>query len=154
MARSGHKLSNERLRILGLPPGRYSLSIDGVNVGTYSHAVLAAKIELQANSKTPQYQQALAVAMLNKERNDKVIRPLRNKWHQLRNKFTRPGKTGTAEYKAFLPEFRRQVAELEKQSKDFEARIYAAAQPVPRKYSIRRVVAPRRKKKQRAGDKT
>ena len=138
LAKSGHKLSNERLRILGLPAGRYDLSIDGVKVGTYSHATLAAKVELQANKKTPQYQQALAVARLNKKRNDEAIRPLRNKWLELRGRFVRPGKTGSAEYEAYLPEFRRRIEELEKKSREFEERIYAAAQPVARHYSITR----------------
>ena len=138
MAKSGHRLSNERVRVLGLAPGRYDLLIDGIKVGTYSHAVLASKIELQANAKTPQYRQALAVAELNKERNEKVIRPLRNKWLQLRGKFTRPGKTGTPEYEAYMRDFRKAVGELERQSKEYEARIYEAAQPVARKYVIQR----------------
>jgi len=136
MTKSGHKLSNERLRVLGLAPGRYDLSIDGVHVGTYAHAVLAAKIELQANDKTPQYQQAVAVANLNKERNDKAIHPLRDKWAQLRNRFTRPGKTGTEEHKEYLVEFNKDVAALNQLAAEYETKIYAAAQPVARKYEI------------------
>ncbi|MBC8357263.1 MAG: SGNH/GDSL hydrolase family protein [Planctomycetes bacterium] len=136
ITKSGHKLSNERLRVLGLSPGRYDVSIDGTKVGTYSHATLAAKIELQSNDKTPQYQQALAVANLNKERNDKAIHPLRGKWAQLRNRFTRPGKTGTEEHKEYLVEFDKEIAELNALAIDYETKIYAAAQPVARKYEI------------------
>lgn len=133
ITKSGHKLSNERLRIVGLQPGKYDLLIDGQEVGTYTHMQLAAKIELQANAKTPQYQQALQVAMLNKERNEEAIHPLRGKWHQLRNRFTRPGKPVTDEYRA---EFAKDTAELNKLAADYEAKIYAANQPVARKYEI------------------
>lgn len=136
ITKSGHKLSNERVRILSLEPGRYDLSIDGVKVGTFAHAALAAKIELQANDKTPQYQQALAVANLNKERNDKAIHPLRDKWAQLRNRFTRPGKTGTEEHKEYLVEFHKEIATLNQLAAEYEAKIYAAAQPLAREYKI------------------
>jgi lysophospholipase L1-like esterase len=138
MTKSGHKLSNERVRVLGLAPGKYDLSIDGIKVGTYAHAVLAAKIELQSNDKTPQYQQALAVANLNQERNDKAIHPLRDKWAQLRNRFTRPGKTGTEEHTEYLVEFNKEIAALNELAAEYEAKIYATAQPVARKYEIAR----------------
>jgi lysophospholipase L1-like esterase len=133
ISKSGHKLSNERVRVVGLKPGKYDLLIDGTNVGTYTHSQLAAKIELQANDKTPQYQQALQVAMLNKERNDKAINPLRGKWAQLRNRFTRPGKPVTDEYRV---EFEKDTAELNKLAAEYEEKIYAANQPVARKYQI------------------
>ncbi|MCB9939606.1 MAG: SGNH/GDSL hydrolase family protein [Planctomycetaceae bacterium] len=136
LTKSGHKLSNERVRVLGLAPGKYDVRIDGATVGTYTHAVLAAKIELQANDKTPQYQQALAVANLNKERNEKAIHPLRDKWAQLRNRFTRPGKTGTEEHKEYLVEFNKEIEGLNQLAAEYEAKIYEAARPVARKYEI------------------
>ncbi|MCB1063587.1 MAG: hypothetical protein KDN20_11780, partial [Verrucomicrobiae bacterium] len=80
MTVAGHKLSNERIKVAGLIPGNYELKIDGENVGTFSHLALSSKVELQSNEKTPQYQQALAVAELNRERNDVAIRPLRDAW--------------------------------------------------------------------------
>jgi hypothetical protein len=133
ISKSGHKLSNERLRVVGLKPGKYDLLIDGTNVGTYTHSQLAAKIELQANDKTPQYQQALQVAMLNKERNEKAVHPLRGKWAQLRNRFTRPEKPVTDEYRA---EFDKDTAALNTLAAQYEAKIYMANQPVERKYEI------------------
>ncbi len=136
ITKAGHKLSNERLRVLGLKPGRYDVLIDGTKIGTYPHSTLAAKIELQANNKTPQHQQALAVANLNKERNDKAIHPLRGKWAQHRNRFLRPGKTDTDEYKEYLVDFAKETAALNALAAEYEAKIYAAAQPVPRKYQI------------------
>src|SRR5690606_35869185 len=76
----GHRLSREALTVHGLAPGRYVLTIDDVEVGTYSAPNLARHIELQANDKTPQYQQALQVALLNKERNEGPIGKLRAEW--------------------------------------------------------------------------
>jgi len=136
MTKAGHKLSNERLVVSGLAPGRYDLSIGGVKVGTYPHTQLAAKIELQANAATPQYQQALAVAELNKERNDKAIHPLRNSWAQLRNKFTRPGKVGTDEYKEYRVTFDKEIASLNQLAAEYENKIYAANQPQNLTYEI------------------
>ena len=69
-----------------LAPGRYDLAIDGQKVGTYTSGQLAFGVELEANEKTPQYQQALKVALLNKERNDKAVHPLRDQWGQLKGR--------------------------------------------------------------------
>jgi hypothetical protein len=41
---------------------------------------LAAGLDLQSNSKTPQYQQAAKVAELNKKRNEGPVKRLRNEW--------------------------------------------------------------------------
>ena len=80
LTRMGHKLSREALEIHGLEPGQYTLSIDGVDVGKYAATGLERHIELQSNAKTPQYQQALEVAMINKERNERAVRSLRGEW--------------------------------------------------------------------------
>jgi lysophospholipase L1-like esterase len=69
LTKMGHKLGSESLQIVGLEPGQYALSIDGTEVGTYSADALGRRVELQGNDKTPQYQQALEVAMLNEKRN-------------------------------------------------------------------------------------
>ena len=139
MTNAGHRLSNERLRIAGLAPGSYEIRIDSQPVGKFSHITLGSKIELQSNAATPQYQQALEVAELNRERNDKTMRPLRNIWGRignLREKFAgaEPEKFA-AEYEKLKP----QIADLLDLARDYEDRIYAAAQPVPRKYEIRRI---------------
>jgi lysophospholipase L1-like esterase len=61
-------LNQERLTITHLPPGRYELRIDEQSVGTWSADELAGGINLAANDKTPQYQQAVAVMHLNEKR--------------------------------------------------------------------------------------
>jgi len=82
LTRLGHRLSREALEVHGLAEGKYQLTIDGEVVGTYQSAQLERHVELQENSKTPQYQQALRVAELNKQRNEGPVRALRNEWSQ------------------------------------------------------------------------
>jgi len=144
LTKAGHKKSNERITVSGLKPGRYDVIIDDVVVGTYPHNRLASKIELQSNEKTPQYQQALKVAMLNKERNAKAVNPLRGQWLRLR-RFTRQGDTGSENYKKFKPTFDKKVAELIKLQSEYEDKIYKANQPVARTYRIKLNTTPRKK---------
>ena len=153
MTVAGHKLSNERIKVAGLIPGNYELKIDGENVGTFSHLALSSKVELQSNEKTPQYQQALAVAELNRERNDVAIRPLRDAWagiKGLRKKIAEaaeapapePGaKAGPTpeDLKAQWEARMVKIGELLDLAKTYEDRIYAAAQPMPRHYELTRV---------------
>lgn len=80
LANLGHRLSAEALEVHGLPAGKYTLSIDGQEVGTYTAEQLERHVELQGNDKTPQYQQALKVAELNKQRNDGPVKALRGEW--------------------------------------------------------------------------
>ncbi len=76
----GHGASLESLEIHGLPPGKYTLTIDGQDVGIYDNVQLEQHVELQDNARTPQFQQALVVANLNKQRNEGPINALRDEW--------------------------------------------------------------------------
>ncbi len=78
LAGAGSELSRETIRISGLPPGQYALSIDDKLVGTYSHIDWGEGIELQANGNTPQYKQAMEVALLNQKRNEEIVMPMRD----------------------------------------------------------------------------
>lgn len=138
LTKAGHKLSNERLVVRGLKPGRYQVKIDGVLIGTYATTKLATRVELQSNPRTPQYQQALKVAALNAERNEKAIRPLRNLWRDM--KVRRMKKDSEAEaYKEFTATFDARVAEVHRLAEEYEDKIYAANQTAPRRYEISRV---------------
>lgn len=143
MTVAGHKMSNERLKIAGLAPGTYEVKIDGISVGTWSHIALGSKVELQSNEKTPQYQQALDVAELNRQRNDQALRPLRDTWSRIKG-LRSSGRKAEAEgqpnnfekeYEALKPK----VAEFHQLAQDFEDRIYEAAQPKARRYEIVKV---------------
>ena len=134
---AGGRLSGERLRVVGLPPGRYELKIDDQVVGRWYQGTLAGNIALHANAKTPQYQQALRVAMLNKERNEKVIHKLRDHYATLRNHY-RQGldKKDPQKFAQFLMTFKAKAAAFDVQAKEYEDKIYEANQPQPHRYQI------------------
>ncbi|MCB1093654.1 MAG: hypothetical protein KDL87_19095, partial [Verrucomicrobiae bacterium] len=138
MTVAGHKLSNERIRVAGLAPGTYQLKIDGKSVGKFPHLTLASKVELQSNAETPQYLQALDVANLNRERNDKAMRPLRDTWGGIKGLRAKHASDPEAFAKAVEPMMAK-VSELVALAKDYEERIHLAAQPQARKYELVRV---------------
>ena len=150
LTHAGHRYGQERLTCPGLKPGKYELKIDDQVVGAYADAQLAFGVELEENEKTPDFQQALKVATLNKERNDKAVHPLRDLWlkrkiarlqlakaEQSGNKDAADAKR--AEIEKWLPEFKAGVAEKIALAKQFEDEIYQANQPVARKYELTRV---------------
>ena len=61
------EMNSEMLKVEGLS-GNYRLLIDGQQIGVWSAEELAKGINLAAESKTPQYQQALKIMFLNEER--------------------------------------------------------------------------------------
>jgi hypothetical protein len=138
LTKAGHKLSNERLRVVGLAPGRYEIRIDGKPVKTVTHAMLAAKVELQENVETPQYQQALEVARLNREKSDKVVRPMRDLWSRVKGA-RRKSEADPEKAAGLIEELMPDIEALLDMQEDYEDRIYAAAQPVPRRYEVVRV---------------
>ena len=132
-----------------LKPGKYELKIDGQSAGTWTDGQLAFRVEMEGNEKTPQYQQALQVAMLNKERNDKAIRPLRGLWLQMKrwrqqlaklpaDSVELPAKKAAFE-KWVADEFQPNLAQIKALAADYEQQIYQANQPVPRKYELTRL---------------
>jgi hypothetical protein len=139
MTNAGHRLSNERLRVAGLAPGSYEILIDGQPIGKFSHITLGSKIELQSNPATPQYRQAMEVALLNRERNDKAMRPLRNLWGRIKGLRNQYGNSDPDKFAAELEKLKPQIDGLLDLARDYEDRIYAAAQPLSRKYEIRRI---------------
>lgn len=72
------KMNQETLRVQGLAEGDYALLIDGQEVGVFAGKDLANGIDLAANPKTPQYQQAEEVAKVNGQRHGIESGSLRN----------------------------------------------------------------------------
>ena len=139
LTKAAHRLSNEQLQVAGLKPGKYEVRIDGTPIGPpMSHVRLGFKLELQSNPNTPQYQQALEVAMLNKERNDKAVHPLRDTWRKPKSVW-RAQPIDQEKLKAAMEDIEPKIQELEALAADYEAKIYEAAKPLPRKYEIVRV---------------
>jgi hypothetical protein len=148
LTRLGHRLSREALEIHGLPPGRYTLTIDGTEVGTYAADALDRHIELQENDKTPQYQQALAVANLNKERQN-AVRALRGEWSRFQGythvKRQSEANPDNAQFKENLAKSEEQIAGMDERvaqhnaaAKAIEDKIYETNRPVARKYVLQR----------------
>lgn len=137
---AGHQRSNEQVQITGLEPGIYECKIDDVAVGQFSHAELGGNVELQSNVLTPQYQQALAVAELNRERNDQAMRPLRDQWGRVKGLRSKARNEGSSdETDPIAEEMVKAKAEIQRLlalGRDYENRIHAAAQPITRKYEL------------------
>lgn len=147
LTKIGHRLSREAIEVHGLAPGKYDLLIDGQRVGAYTHVALERHVELQANEKTPQHQQALAVALLNKQRNDEAVRPLRNLWRdrKVHRRLTEQLKAAPSDAKIAqqvaaldksLSGFEEQIVALEQQAQAIEEKIYQANAPVKRQYRL------------------
>ena len=146
----GHRASREAVEVHGLPAGKYELKIDDQVVGTYSNLQLERHIELQDNSKTPQYQQALHIAELNKQRNDGPIGKLRGEWSRFQ-RYARvrqqakdapnDGKIAAqlAEMAKSVEGIEERVVEHERVAKEIEDKIYESNQPEPRRYLLTRV---------------
>ena len=138
LSTAGHHHSSEPFRAVGLSPGKYELKIDGQSIGVFPAPLLAVKIELQNYEKCPQYQQALAVADLDKEKNDKVVHPLRDLYAHLKGKRHEKGSTPES-VAAYVEEIKPKLADLDKQQAEYDQKIYDAAQPKPLKYELTKV---------------
>lgn len=136
LTKAGHKLSAERFRVNGLPEGSYELRIDDVLVGTFTHLQVEATVELQKYDHTPQSQQAIQVAELNRTRNDEAVRPMRGLWSRIK------GLRGSGNRERFekeLPALMEKIGKLQAQAAVYEEQIYEAARPMPRHYRLTRV---------------
>ncbi len=146
LTHAGHRYGNEKLTVRNLKPGKYSVKIDAQEVGQWTDGQLAMGVELEGNAATPQYQQALKVALLNKNRNDQAYHPLRDQWAQLKGKRRDLEKatqandpqldTKKADFEKWHATMMAKVAELLAKAKEFEDQIYAANQPAPHTYEI------------------
>ena len=78
--------------------------------------------------------------MLNKERNAKAVRPLRNLWSQMKQK-RRIGlpEQKPDEFETWQKEFRKKLVDLQAQAKEYEKKIYQINQPKPLEYYIRKI---------------
>lgn len=143
LTHAGHRIGGEILKVSGLLPGQYEIVIDGKNIGkTVAHTTLGAKVELQDIPETPEYVQALEVALLNRERNDKAIRPLRDTWGKikgLRNQVSSAKPEDRPRLEKELSAKILSTGELIALSAEYEGRIHQLAQPATRTYEVRMV---------------
>lgn len=62
------EMNREQIKVTGLMKGNYKMFIDGKEVGIWSADDLKKGVNLAAETKTPQYQQALSIMHLNEIR--------------------------------------------------------------------------------------
>ncbi|GMQ80321.1 MAG: SGNH/GDSL hydrolase family protein [Planctomycetia bacterium] len=148
----GHRMSREALEVHGLAAGQYELLIDDQPVGSYRSVALERHIELQSNLKTPQYQQALEVAELNKQRNEGPVRALRSEWlrFQQHDRLQRQAEQNPDNAKLAdevtqaakqLEGMEDRITAHEQAARELEDQIFQINQPKTRTYQLRRVTA-------------
>jgi lysophospholipase L1-like esterase len=141
------QFGRETIEVSGLPVGEYSVQIDGQEVARATADQLAAGLELQSNSKTPQYQQAARVAELNKQRNDGPVKRLRNEWGNFQSfKYLtaqvekNPGdeaeKKRLADAEKAMIGMDERVKAAEADARKIEDEIFEINQPAPHKFTI------------------
>lgn len=150
----GHRATKESLTVHGLPSGQYELLIDDVVVGKFSDAALSRHIELQGNELTPQYQQALKVAMLNKKKNEGPVKRLRDGWRTFQawarldqaaraSDLTGEAQTNAIEQAAAMRQklnsLEQNIQACEAEAQEIEDEIYRINQPVTRHYVLRKI---------------
>jgi hypothetical protein len=147
MTNAGERMNRQMLQVVGLNAGDYKLLVDGKLIGEYSYNELAKGIGLQDNKDMPDYQQAMKVAELNKERNDKAIQPLRDLWIELKFRRYRETEGLEKEEEEWIKDdmsvqewkekvFYKKAEELEKKAKEFEDKVYEINKPVAHKYEL------------------
>jgi hypothetical protein len=111
---------------------------------------LAQRLELQSNEKTPQYQQALAVAKLNEEKNTGPVGALRDAWREFQG-FARVKRNAEAQpnnqelqdklknLSVHMANHDQRVDAAQQQIAEFENQIYEANKPPLRHFVIRKV---------------
>ena len=141
-------LSGEKLAVRGLAPGTYELKIDGDPVGRWTDAELATGIDLGENPKTPQYQQSLEVALLNKKRNAMSQHPMRIDWAQLKGQqklvneaeadTDRPNRLEQAKksFARFYEGNQQSITDYIAAARKLEDQIYRVNAPLARKYEV------------------
>ncbi len=145
LTHAGQRFGRELLRVVGLNPGKYSVNVDGQEIGRYAAAQLAQGVPLDESDKNPDTKQALEVALLNKERNDKAVHKLRDQWGALKGKryqlAAHKDKPDEAEFNEkfdkWLPEFKENIAKFKASADEYENRIYQINKPKAHQYEIR-----------------
>jgi len=151
LTRSGHTGSQESHVVVGLQSGRYDLIINGQTVGVFDEKMLGVHAEIEQAKESPTYQQAMKVIALNRERNDKAVRPLRDLWSKQKGALRKKAEPGGQEaYDKWQEEFKAKRAELEKLADEYEAKIYEANQVPVIKVEVRPTTQPEPAKPQTA----
>ncbi|MFZ4766170.1 MAG: SGNH/GDSL hydrolase family protein, partial [Roseimicrobium sp.] len=135
LTRAGHTASQESHIVAGLVNGRYDLRINGQYVGTWDERALSVHAELEEDTDSPTYQQAMKVIELNRQRNKEAVNPLRGLWGKQKGMLNKR-ETDKAAYDAWQVEFKAKRAELDALAEKLEGQIYQINQPQPLKVEV------------------
>lgn len=136
---SSPRLSKESLAVADLEPGYQAISIDGQSLPkTYDHFTLGQKIGLQTCSDTPQYRQAARVATWIKDRFEKALVPYRGLQVKMKSRRREYG-ARAPEVQTFRKTIHPKMDKLLELAQANTEKIYKAAQPEERHYSIVKV---------------
>ncbi len=113
------------LKVAGLKEGKYALSIDGKEVGSYAANDLAAGVNLGNLDAGPLFEQGEAVVKAINEKNELVH-------HRFRDVVMKPAAVGE---QAKIDDLKRRMGEIDLR----EAAIYKLAQPKTHKFELKMV---------------
>jgi lysophospholipase L1-like esterase len=111
------------LKVSGLKDGKYALSIDGKEVGTYAASDLAAGVNIGNLESGPLYDQGQAVFKAINEKNELVH-------HRFRDVVMKPAAVGE---EAKVDDLKRRMGEIDSR----QAAIYKLAQPKSHKFELK-----------------
>ena len=136
-ALEGSAINKETLLVNNLSAGSYDVIMNGeIVLKNISNTELAKGISLEFNEKSPTYQQALKIAMLNEKRNTEGLRPYRGKQAKMkgaRRKFSNKPE----ELKKFREKLQLELDPLLKIADDYEKEIHKLAAPKAFKLEIK-----------------
>jgi hypothetical protein len=143
---AGHRLSNEKITVRNLNPGKYQIRIDGQRIGEWTDGQLAFGVEIEQNAATPQFQQARTVAELNQLRNGEFYHKVRDEYGQLKRrrralaelagKPESEQEKARAEFEAWRSGMGERVRSLQAEAKRLEDQIYEVNVPKPHRYEV------------------
>lgn len=133
LTNAAQNLNRETLRVETLAEGTYELRIDNVLIDRFTHRELAQGVELASYLQSPQNKQSLEVALLNRDRNDDVVRPLREIWSRVK------GARRQEDMKKRLAALNliEQAKSFQETAREMEDDLRAIAQPIARRYTLK-----------------
>ena len=139
---ASEKLSAMVLRVTGLEPGQYAVHINGELVDTLRSHSLATGVNLNDYQNTPMFEQAARVAQLNKQRNERGVKVLRDTWGRRRNRDRQRAAgadTTTDDWREWERSFANGVAQAKAVSEELLPQIKEAATPGGLRFEIIKV---------------
>ena len=138
LSNAGHRGTQESHVVVGLDAGRYSLVVNGQQVGVFDEKMLGVHAEIENHETSPTHQQALRLAELNKKRNAEAVNPMRGLYGQRKGKLRAAQQANDMKpFEAWLPEMKAKEAELMKKADEIEAEIRQLAKLAPVKVEVK-----------------